>query len=54
MLKIPWCMIWGGADRTAPLDPLGNRMHELFPDIPFHVVQGSGPVNIKGAIINLG
>jgi pimeloyl-ACP methyl ester carboxylesterase len=41
-LTLPWCMIWGGADRTAPLDPLGNRMHALFPTIPFHVVEGSG------------
>ncbi len=39
---LPWCMIWGGADRTAPLDPLGNRMHELFPNVPFHAVEGSG------------
>ena len=42
MLTIPWSMIWGEADRTAPLDPLGNRMHALFPNIPFHVVEGSG------------
>lgn len=38
----PWCMIWGGADRSAPLDPLGNGMHKLFPHVPFHVVEGSG------------
>ncbi|HEY7065241.1 MAG TPA: alpha/beta hydrolase [Chloroflexota bacterium] len=42
LLKVPWCMIWGGADRSAPLDPLGNGMHALFPDVPFTVVEGSG------------
>jgi pimeloyl-ACP methyl ester carboxylesterase len=42
MLTLPWCIIWAGADRTAPLDPLGNRMRELFPKVPFHVVEGSG------------
>jgi pimeloyl-ACP methyl ester carboxylesterase len=42
LLSIPWCMIWGGADRSAPLDPLGNSMHALFPNIPFTVVEGSG------------
>ena len=42
LLKVPWCMIWGGADRSAPLDPLGNGMHAMFPDVPFHVVEGSG------------
>jgi pimeloyl-ACP methyl ester carboxylesterase len=41
-LTVPWCMIWGGADRSAPLDPLGNGMHEMFPAVPFHVVEGSG------------
>jgi pimeloyl-ACP methyl ester carboxylesterase len=41
-LKIPWCMIWGGDDRSAPLDPLGNGMHAMFPDVPFTVVEGSG------------
>jgi pimeloyl-ACP methyl ester carboxylesterase len=41
-LKIPWCVIWGGADRSAPLDPLGNGMRAMFPDVPFHVVEGSG------------
>jgi pimeloyl-ACP methyl ester carboxylesterase len=40
--NLPWCMIWGGADRTAPLDPLGNRMHALFPDVPFYAVEGAG------------
>jgi pimeloyl-ACP methyl ester carboxylesterase len=42
MLAVPWCMIWGGADRSAPLDPLGNGMHALYPNVPFHVVEGSG------------
>jgi pimeloyl-ACP methyl ester carboxylesterase len=42
MLKIPWCMIWGGDDRSAPLDPLGVGLHELVPEVPFHVVEGSG------------
>ncbi len=42
LLAVPWCMIWGGADRSAPLDPLGNGMHALYPDVPFHVVHGSG------------
>jgi len=41
-LTVPWCLIWGGADRSAPLDPLGNGMHAMFPDVPFHVVEGSG------------
>jgi pimeloyl-ACP methyl ester carboxylesterase len=41
-LKTPWCIIWGGADRTAPLDPLGNGMRALLPQVPFHVVEGSG------------
>jgi pimeloyl-ACP methyl ester carboxylesterase len=38
----PWCMIWGDADRSAPLDPLGYGMHKLYPDVPFHIVHGSG------------
>lgn len=42
MLTLPWCILWAGADRTAPLDPLGNRMRELFPNIPFQVAEGSG------------
>ncbi|HLH22297.1 MAG TPA: alpha/beta fold hydrolase [Chloroflexota bacterium] len=42
LLTIPWCMIWGGADRSAPLDPLGKGLHAMFPDVPFHVVEGSG------------
>jgi pimeloyl-ACP methyl ester carboxylesterase len=42
LLSIPWCMIWGGADRSAPLDPLGNGMHAMFPNVPFTVIEGSG------------
>ena len=42
LLTVPWCMIWGGADRSAPLDPLGKGLHAMFPDVPFHVVEGSG------------
>ncbi len=42
LLTVPWCMIWGGADQSAPLDPLGYGMHELFPEIPFHIVEDSG------------
>lgn len=41
-LTVPWCMIWGGADRSAPLEPLGRGMQELCPNVPFHVVEGSG------------
>jgi pimeloyl-ACP methyl ester carboxylesterase len=35
-------VIWAGADRTAPMDPLGNGMRAMFPNVPFHVVEGSG------------
>lgn len=42
LLKVPWCMIWGDADRSAPLDPLGYGMQRLFPDVPLYVVKGSG------------
>ena len=42
LLTVPWCLIWGGDDRSAPLDPLGNGMQEMFPDVPFDVVEGSG------------
>jgi pimeloyl-ACP methyl ester carboxylesterase len=41
-LKIPYCFIWGGDDRSAPLDPLGLGLKALLPDAPFHVVKGSG------------
>ena len=41
-LTIPWCMIWGGDDRSAPLDPLGNGLHAKLPHVPFYVVDGSG------------
>ncbi|HEY7064174.1 MAG TPA: alpha/beta hydrolase [Chloroflexota bacterium] len=41
-LQVPWCVIWAGADRTAPMDPLGNGMRAMFPNVPFTVVEGSG------------
>jgi pimeloyl-ACP methyl ester carboxylesterase len=41
-LTIPYTIIWGEHDRTAPLDPQGLAMKELLPHIPFHVVKGSG------------
>lgn len=41
-LRVPWCVIWAGADRTAPLDPLGNGLRALFPHVPFYVVEGAG------------
>jgi pimeloyl-ACP methyl ester carboxylesterase len=42
LLQVPYCFIWGGADRSAPLDPLGLGLKALCPDAPFHVVEGSG------------
>jgi pimeloyl-ACP methyl ester carboxylesterase len=41
-LQMPWCMIWGADDRSAPLESLGRGMQELCPNVPFHVVEGSG------------
>jgi len=41
-LTIPWCLIWGRDDRSAPLDPLGYGLHKLYPHVPFYVVDGSG------------
>jgi pimeloyl-ACP methyl ester carboxylesterase len=41
-LAIPWSMIWGADDRTAPVETLGAGMHELFPQVPFSVVEGAG------------
>lgn len=41
-LKIPYCILWGEQDRTAPLDPLGYGLKALLPGVPFHVVKGSG------------
>jgi pimeloyl-ACP methyl ester carboxylesterase len=41
-LTVPWCMIWGSADVSAPLDPVGLAMHDMFPEVPFHIVDGSG------------
>jgi pimeloyl-ACP methyl ester carboxylesterase len=39
---VPWSMIWGADDRTAPLGSLGAGLHELYPQVPFHVVPGAG------------
>ncbi|MGK2931865.1 MAG: alpha/beta fold hydrolase [Solirubrobacterales bacterium] len=41
-LSVPWTMIWGADDRTAPLASLGTGMRELYPEVPFHVVEGAG------------
>jgi pimeloyl-ACP methyl ester carboxylesterase len=41
-LQVPWCLIWGGDDRSAPLDTLGRGMQDLCPHVPFYVVEGSG------------
>lgn len=41
-LQVPYCIIWGEKDRSAPLDPLGLGMKELLPHIPFHIVPDSG------------
>ena len=41
-LTVPWCLVWGEQDRSAPVDPLGYGLHELYPKAPFHVVKGSG------------
>jgi pimeloyl-ACP methyl ester carboxylesterase len=41
-LKIPYCIIWGEKDRSAPLDPLGLGMKALLPHIPFHIVKDAG------------
>jgi pimeloyl-ACP methyl ester carboxylesterase len=41
-LRIPWCVIWGADDRTAPI-ALGDELRKLAPNITeFHVVQGAG------------
>jgi pimeloyl-ACP methyl ester carboxylesterase len=42
LLTVPWCLIWGGEDRSAPLDPQGEGMRAMLPHVPFHVVEGSG------------
>jgi len=42
LFTLPWCMIWGTDDRSAPLDPMGREMQKRFPDAPFHVVAGAG------------
>jgi pimeloyl-ACP methyl ester carboxylesterase len=41
-LQVPWCMLWGAEDGTAPLDTCGEAMRALVPDVPVHVIQGSG------------
>lgn len=41
-LKIPYCILWGEHDRTAPLNPLGLGMKALLPEVPFHVVPNAG------------
>jgi 2-hydroxy-6-oxonona-2,4-dienedioate hydrolase len=41
-LRVPWCLIWGEDDRSAPLDPLGYGLHHLFPHVPFYVIKGAG------------
>lgn len=42
LLSLPWCLIWGAEDRSAPLDPQGVGMRAMLPHVPFHVVEGSG------------
>lgn len=42
LLSVPWCLIWGEKDRSAPLDPQGEGMRSMLPHVPFHVVEGSG------------
>lgn len=42
LLKVPWCILWGAEDRTAPLDPMGYALRDMFPDVPFHPVARSG------------
>ncbi|NMH97348.1 alpha/beta fold hydrolase [Pseudonocardia acidicola] len=41
-LTVPWCVIWGADDRTAPVETLGAGLRELYPRVPFHVVEGAG------------
>ena len=41
-LDIPYCIIWGEQDRSAPLDPLGLGVKALLPKVPFHIVAGAG------------
>jgi pimeloyl-ACP methyl ester carboxylesterase len=41
-LTIPWCVLWGADDKTAPL-PLGQELREVCPNITeFHVIEGAG------------
>ncbi|SFL30966.1 alpha/beta fold hydrolase [Geodermatophilus ruber] len=41
-LTVPWSIIWGADDRTAPLGSLGAGMRERYPQVPFSVVDGAG------------
>lgn len=41
-LAVPWCVLWGADDHTAPLETLGAGMQELYPRVPFHVVPDAG------------
>ena len=41
-LSVPWAMIWGADDRTAPLASLGTGMRNLYPEVPFYVIEGAG------------
>jgi len=41
-LQVPWCILWGAEDGTAPLDSSGQAMRALVPDVPIHVIEGSG------------
>lgn len=42
LFSLPWTIIWGSQDRSAPVDPLGYGLHAMYPNVPFHVVEGSG------------
>jgi pimeloyl-ACP methyl ester carboxylesterase len=41
-LTIPWCMIWGEDDQSAPYETLGKGLHNMFPDVPFHPIKNAG------------
>jgi pimeloyl-ACP methyl ester carboxylesterase len=41
-LAVPWCLIWGADDRSAPVETVGRGLRGLFPDVPLYVVEGSG------------
>jgi pimeloyl-ACP methyl ester carboxylesterase len=40
-LAIPLCLVWGGADRFAPVE-LGNKLSELLRAMEYHVLKNSG------------